>query len=171
MYKAKIAKKINFPVGVTHWEDQIFNRQFLNQIDNAIIVPQCWYLYHQNEFSSMHNDFNINYIENSRAFWNNWHSMNQELLLNDYKQMCIKSLDFYYSSIHLNIIPLKNSWNDKRRMMKELAGEKIFQDSIKILTSKDITSLYTKVKFYLLKYQAFFLIYNIVKLKTLKVRS
>lgn len=168
IYKTSIAKNVKFPEGVTHWEDQIFNRLYFNQIQHAVISGNCWYLYYQNDFSAMHNHFNSKYIEKAKPFWTIWHEMNElELNTLDKKKMYLINLNYFFSAVHINLVSNPMSWKEKMNTMDKLLNEQIFLTSIKALSYSDCCSFDKKVKLFLIRNKCFWAIYLIVYIKAL----
>lgn len=165
LYKRDIAMQIKFPEKITHWEDQIYNRLFLNLAESAVLTDEVWYFYYQNEFSAMHNMFNEKFIERSRPFWNIWKQLNsleKGTTQIEYKK---KSVDYFYAAIHINILHLDCKWKEKREMMEELIREPIFHDVIHTLAISDFGTFKEKMKFRLMKEKRYRMMYCLVKIK------
>lgn len=166
LYKGTVIKSIEFPPGVTHWEDQIFNRRVFDACSSAVVSGENWYKYYQNDFSAMHTKFDVNYIKNAIPFWNIWNEMNK---MEDDLKICrgIKknSLNYYYSAIHQSILNMPVGWKQKRKTMLLLKSEAIFVELIKESSYADMQSVGDKVRLFLLKNNLFAEIYLAVWIK------
>lgn len=169
LYKSGIIQKAEFPVGITHWEDQIFNRIVFEKCNSAVISGENWYIYYQNEFSAMHTNFDKNYIKNGLPFWELWDELNQQEkeaeIIARLNQM---TLDYYYASIHQSLINLDKKWNEKKNIMRSLRNESIFSHLDKHGKFLDMRGWGNKLRFFLYKCNMYSLMYLFVKVKTLK---
>ena len=152
LYRTHIVKKIGFCPGIALCEDQIFNRQYFEYINSAVIVPSTWYTYFQNDFSAMHHEFEKKYIDRIKPFWNKWNELNKsETNQKTQKILYRNSISLYYSAIRQGIVPKAVSWKCKKAEMKKLLEERIFQDSLGALAVSDMLCLKDKVSYLCLK--------------------
>lgn len=165
LYAVRCLEGVRFPVGVTHWEDQIFNRLFLNNISTAVVSPNCWYYYYQNDFSAMHQNFDSKYIDNSKPFWKIWNELNLQEDEETAIDVQFRSIDFFCSAVNLNIIPLKIEWKQKKSMMESLLKEEIFQQVIKTLRYNNVKKKKDFLRLYCLKNNKMGLLYLFIKMK------
>ncbi|MBM7869846.1 glycosyltransferase involved in cell wall biosynthesis [Clostridium pascui] len=166
LYKKEILKDVRFPEGVSHWEDQLFNRSAIEYVKCAVVASQCWYNYYQNDFSAMHNNFNQNYIANARPFWALWNEMNiKETDIFISKELYKKNINFFYAAIHLNLVYLQIPWSEKRNIIKKLSNEPIFLKTVNELQYGDLDKVRDKIRLFGMKHKLYAFMYFMVKQK------
>lgn len=159
LYKTEIVKKVLFPEGIAYMEDQIFNREYLNIAKSALVVPYIWYVYFQNDFSTMHKFDDKKYFEMSKQFWNRWYILNMNEQNDEIRtEMYRQTMQAYYSSIRRWIFPyygLKKSLKE----MNILLNEKCFSGSFKQIKYREFSGLKDKIGLFLLKNRLLIFIY------------
>ena len=165
LYKRSIASQIEFPDNITHWEDQIYNRLFLNLARSAVLTDEVWYHYYQNEFSAMHNSFNKMFIERSKPFWEIWNQLNATEKVEIRKEFEKKNVDFFYAAIHISIVDKNTEWLLKGTLIRELINEPIFRETTGNLKASDFDTLSDKLRFQLMKNRNYIMMYWLIKIK------
>lgn len=166
LYKKEILEKIKFPKGVSHWEDQIFNRKIIKYVKSAVITSRFWYNYYQNDFSAMHNNFNRNYIKNAKPFWLIWNELNMgESDTDIVKELNKKNINFFYAAIHLNLLYYQIPWSEKKYIIRELLKEPIFMNTIQELKYSNLDGIRDKIRLFGMKHRLYAFMYFIVGLK------
>lgn len=167
LYKKCLCSKIMFRSGVTHLEDQLFNREYFRYIHSAIIVPKTWYIYIQNEQSAMHyKKTSKNFLMNMKPFWDGWDDLNTTetnhlLKIKSYE----KTLAFYNSAIENAILPSASSFNNKKTLAREILNFDIFINAVKNLKLQDVKKFRHKVTYLCMKYKFITLIILLNKYK------
>ena len=165
-YRTSIAKKVNFPEGIAYWEDQVFNRLFINSINTAVVTSHTWYYYYQNDFSAMHNQFNSKFIQRATPFWEVWKEINDSEKDKYIKtRLRLKDMDFFYSAVHLNIVLCNLGWKKKKNMFSELFNHPLFIDLIKNLKYAECPKIVDKLRLFLIRHQLERCIYFLIFLK------
>ena len=144
-----IDKNIKFAEGITHWEDQLFVRDIINNINSATVVSNVWYTYYQNEFSAMHSGLGTD-ISKFIAFFNEWNIRNNsenDAELKKLYQLC--DLFWFYNALENQsklhkIQVIESSYSTLRNLQ-------IFQSMIQDLTLNDLHRVKDKIKLLLLK--------------------
>lgn len=171
LYRSEFTKKIRFDETISHWEDQVFNREYLKYVDDAWLVNEEWYKYYQNDFSAMHQTLQENYLAKSKPFWDRWDHLNRmetdEVLV---QALQLISMDYYYAAIHQYILPSQKSIKTKRTEMDKLLAEPIFSQ-IGAQLSYDRTSGLDKLRLWCVKHQRYWLMMFFVYVKTYFMRT
>lgn len=130
-YKTTIAKKILFRVGINFYEDQIFNREFLEYAESAIVIPDIIYIYEQNDYSAMHRNRNLNFYEKTKAYWEVFFELNQKEDKKYKKSLRKEQLTFLYAVINYDYIYNKESnFVIYRKEIINIIKHPMLQDSI-----------------------------------------
>lgn len=170
LYRRSCLEGICFPVGVTHWEDQIFNRAVMDVISSAVISPSSWYLYYQNDFSAMHRKLDKNYINMSIPFWQCWQQMNEKETDSQLrKDLQINSISYFFTAAHQELLLPSNActWKQKRAMLDYVRSQPLFCDMLRNLKVRDCVSAKNKIRFFCIKWRMYKTIYVLLKLKQL----
>lgn len=152
LYKKSCLENIRFPERISHWEDQIFNRVFFDNIDSAVIVSDVWYTYYQNDFSAFHSDFDQHYIEKGIQFWNVWNELNKKEVdkkLKKYYQ--IRDVSWFFLAVENGIVNSKCKYSDKVKQIKFLYSIDLFVNARQALKYKDYHYYLDKIKLCLFK--------------------
>lgn len=169
LYRRSTVGESRFPIGITLWEDQIFNRIIFDRCKTAVVSGESWYKYYQNGFSAMHTNFAVNYIKNGLPFWEIWDKLNQQEtepeILSGLQH---GTLCYYYAAIHQSILPSKEDWHKKRDMMKGLKNEALFKHLECNACYSYMNGFINKLKLFLYKHDMHYLIYLAVKFKAIK---
>lgn len=159
LYKTSVIKNITYQDGLKYSEDQLFNRLVFKKVNSALIVPEVWYNYLQNDFSAMHGNYEI-YRAQISSFWKLWNDItitesNSDIIIS----ANILSLRWFNGFTSEWIIPLEGSLNHKITEMKKVSKEAIFQNAISNISLGAISSLKDRITYLMLKLQLYIGIY------------
>ncbi|WP_248405317.1 glycosyltransferase family 2 protein [Butyrivibrio fibrisolvens] len=161
IYKTSVIKGSYYQDGLKYSEDQLFNRIVFKKVTSAIIVPDIWYNYLQNDFSAMHGNYE-NYRAQICVFWKLWNDITiTESNLNIANSANILSLRWFNGFTTEWIIPLNGSLHRKITEMKKISEEEIFIYAINNLPFKMANSLKDRITYLMLKFHWFVGIYFI----------
>lgn len=59
LYRAEIAKRVRFPEDIRMSEDNLYSFAVFSICSRVGLTHECWYVYHQNEYSLTHNNDGI----------------------------------------------------------------------------------------------------------------
>lgn len=59
LYRAEIAKRVRFPEDIRMSEDNLYSFAVFSICSRVGLTNECWYVYHQNEYSLTHNNDGI----------------------------------------------------------------------------------------------------------------
>ncbi len=159
IYKRNLVKNISFPSEVALCEDQIFNRKVLLQVKTALVVPEMWYVYQQNNFSVMHTKVKKNHWEMKKKYWDELYKLDAvetNSIKDGLKGMYIRSF-FNVASIYCKDkeIAIKT----KKRIIKEAMRHPLIKIAVKELNLKSQIPIDWKIQLLLLKLGFFTPIY------------
>lgn len=161
VYKTALARKIGFPIGVTHYEDQIFNRKYLNECGQAVIIPDKLYIYYQNPFSAMYTK--QDYIEKMNPFWKAWDELNEEEEDAELRRALLSvSIDLFYTAVHCCLMDENLTRKACKEKMTDVYDETLFRNAIR---QKEPLELKNKIRFFLMKHKLIYIAMTSVNLK------
>ncbi len=160
VYRTSLVQANLFEEGVPFCEDQLFNRKMLKASNNAMVVPNAWYYYVQNNFSAMHGTLDRDYFKMVKPFWDSLIYYNRLEDSDIQEALHVQSLGLLYSGVRSNYVrSIKNIFT-KRKKIKEMASHELIQSAIKYLSSSRVyMNKSQKIGYYLTKYHFYFLIY------------
>lgn len=161
IYKTSIIKNIRYQDGLKYSEDQLFNRIAFQKSNSALIVPDIWYNYLQNEFSAMHANYE-NYNNQVRIFWRLWNDITiKDSNSENIAAANILSLRWFNGYTSEWLIPQQRSLEFKINEMKALSKEDIFKNAVHKLSLKILDNFKDRLTYILLKFHLFMIIYLI----------
>lgn len=148
LYKTSIAQKALFPDGVALCEDQIFNRRFLLNTRRAIVIPQMWYKYIQNESSVMHTKARKNFYGMLKLYWDELEKLDELETMKDIDGM----RGFYIRSFY-NMVGIYHEYDTKIRneIIEEALKHPLIEKAIVALDLKSNITLDRKIEWFILK--------------------
>ena len=153
LYKRNLLNDIQFPLGISHWEDQIFNRMIFDTAKSAVIVSNTWYYYYQNSFSAFHLNINEKYLKKAYGFWEIWDELNQKENQQYKRYYYLRDITWFYSAVYNGIIPLKTDIKHKIKMIHLLYDIDLFKHMATGLHLRDFTFVTDMGKFLLIKFK------------------
>lgn len=163
LYKKEIILGNMFPENMSHSEDQLFNRRIFDFIETAVLVPNIWYIYNQNDFSAMHNALSGKYIEKLSGFFDEWESMNEQEADEEIRiKSRVKSIEFFYAAVNEIVIQENCTFFKRIKKIAELYDLGIFANMVKELPLNCSRSNYERFKLFLIKHKMKYMIYFLV---------
>lgn len=169
LYKKNIVLEVMFSEKITHLEDQIFIRKIFDRVETAVIVPNFWYLYKQNNFSAMHNVPTGKYLEKLVVFFEEWEELNEKEQEEIRIGARVRSIQFFYIAVNDIVARTELKFSERIKKIGELYNYKIFANLAKELPLDCNVSNSEKIKLFLIKYKMkcmiFILVYGWHKMK------
>ena len=164
VYKKNVILKTMFSEKITHLEDQLFIRKVFDIVETAVLVPNVWYLYNQNEFSAIHNVTPGKYLEKLHFFFEEWEDLNEKETEEIRIWARVRSIQFFFVSVNDIVAREGLKFSERIRQIENLYQYRIFANLAKELPVKCNTSNYERFELFLikyrLKYMIFFLVYS-----------
>lgn len=133
-YKTELAIKTKFREDISFYEDQLFNREYLELITSAVVIPDSIYIYEQNEYSAMHKNRNENFYLKTLPYLRTFYEFNKKEPIKYKKCLRKEQLVFLYATVNYDYIyNLKRSYKKYKKEIKEIVKEPIYQDTLKNL--------------------------------------
>ena len=164
VYSRKTLQTIKFPETVRICEDQIFNRLVLQKCESAIVTPQVWYHYLQNDFSAMHKISRRIDYDSKRPYWTELYKLHfdEPDELKPYLNSTYMDLfcNFIYYTINCD-----NNLFEKYKYIKEASKEPLFVEANSNICYTQNKTLMYKIKLVNRKnYILLLLLYEIKKI-------
>lgn len=171
IYNSLIAKRILFDNEVKYWEDQLFNREFVNVAKSVLFVPEDWYYYFQNDFSAMHsNHKKWRDLDEWRVFLYKWMEPLSDSQYDEAaKKIFAKHLLTYFFVYVKEGILAGEVYS--RKSIKNIIKLDPFQFMCSYLKDKDFVSLKRRMQLFIIKHYYTFCIYYIAKIQVKKIKS
>lgn len=160
LYKTEFLKRNNilFPKGVALCEDQIFNREALLYAENAVVVPEMWYIYEQNDFSVMHTKVEQNLWGMKKKYWDELYKLDNkedDELKDGIRGVYVRS----FFSISSNYCRNKNlGTREKKDIVQEMLNHPLITTARNELNLKSKIPLSWKIQWLVLKLKFYRLI-------------
>lgn len=165
LYKRNMVLKIMFSEKMTHLEDQLFNRKFIDIIQTAVLVPNLWYIYNQNDFSAMHNVTPGKYLEKLTGFFEEWESMNEQEEKEIRVGARVSSILFFYIAANDIVADESIFFIERIRKLRNLYSYKIFSNLVQEPPLKCNISRAETFKLFLIKHKMIYSIYAFVYIR------
>ena len=164
LYRTELAKSILFDEDVKYWEDQLYNRDFIEQSKIVVAIPEDWYIYYQNEYSAMHKSVrNWNLIDIWGTFFDKWIKKNQKESDAERKRLYDLYLMIYFFVALREEIGRGKKYN--RKDIYNLLHGNTFSYFCKTMKLADFNSYRRKFQFILMKNNMTVLLYLFVRIK------
>ena len=171
LYKKNIVEQIMFSEQMTHSEDQLFNRKIFDIVESAVVVPNCWYIYNQNDFSAMHNMKPGEYLKKLIPFFEEWERLNVE---EEDKKIRTGaragSILLFFVAVNDIVSDGSLSSVEQIKKLRDLYSYSIFANLVKEPPEKENISRYERFRLFLIRKKMVYAIYMFVYIRR-KVRK
>lgn len=138
VYRTEIAREVGFREEIHYFEDQIFNREYLKRVKKALVVPEIWYVYYQNDFSAMRKEMYKGFYEKTISYWDEFYRLNSEEPEKFRLSLRKKQLDFFYAVVNIDYIDGKKAVGKQaKKEIAEIAAHPMIKDAIEGINPKD----------------------------------
>ena len=164
IFSKELYKNTLFNEKLVNFEDQLYNREIISKANKIVLVPEYYYVYYQNDYSTMNSTHKKwNQMVEWITFWQEWDRLNKDLEEGKLKREFEKSTVYFFYDAVIEGIRAGEKYD--RKAMLDLLELPVFKKNCQKLTFSDYEPVKRKLMFLLMKYKMLFMIYELLKIK------
>lgn len=136
--RTKIAEKVLFNSEISIFEDQIFNREFLDFSEKIVVVPDVWYYYVQYDSSSIHRAFKNGYYQSSIPYLKRSHELDKKENAEIRNGMRKNYLKMFYASVNIDLLERGLRYKDTVSEIEKMLENETICDAINNIDVKSL---------------------------------